>query len=454
MMRRYAAFPSCLALLVLSACQAAPSVTAPAHAPALAPLTQRPAGKAADTRGDLAAPDVVPNEWMVELRPGVRSRDWLASSAPAGLALRDELRIGRSTWVVMRASAGLDAQEAETRLRASRDVVSVSPHGRAKAAEAPAEASLSALQWGNAMIELDAVGAEVPRAQQENVIVAIVDGGLDLGHEEFTGRVVSPRNLLGEADDDEVYDANGHGTHCAGIIGADADNGVGIAGVAPGVKLMPVKVLDPDGYGDDIDVLQGLQAAIDYEPPPGQTARVRVVNLSLGSVVGGVARAYQMLYDRAVSRGVMLVAAAGNDGLLAIATPANTMGGISVGATTHYFGIETLAPFSNRHRLLDVTAPGQHIVSTVPRHVDPSGYLSKEGTSMATPFVAGVAALAIAKYDPEHAGLNPEFWTSLYDRLTSAVDDLGPPGKDPAYGYGRINARKALSPATIDDPVE
>lgn len=179
-------------------------------------------------------------------------------------------------------------------------------------------------------------------------------------------------------------DCHGHGTHMGGIVGA-IDNGSGVVGVAPGVRVNGVRVMDCSGRGTDLDALAGLEWII------GNGVRPSVITMSIG---GPISRAFDDGVRRAVSAGFLVVVAAGNDGRSACnLSPAHlggeTAGVITVGATNNR---DALAGFSNRGPCVDMYAPGTRITSTWLR----SGFAIASGTSVSAPHVAGVAALFIA----------------------------------------------------------
>lgn len=214
-------------------------------------------------------------------------------------------------------------------------------------------------------------------------------------------------------------DDNGHGTHCAGVIGAIANNGIGIAGVAPDSQIMAVKVLSGRGGGTSYDVMKGVAHAI--------TNGAKIVNMSLGGeATTSVERKF---YDAAVQSGALIVAAAGNSAD-AVGFPAAYPGVLSVGATDSG---GTLASFSNHDASMSVTAPGVGVLSTMPGNT----YAKMSGTSMAAPFVAGVAALVWSKH--------PD-WTAqqVKERIERTATDRGMPGVDPLYGHGEVNPGRAL----------
>ena len=303
-------------------------------------------------------------------------------------------------------------------------------------------------------------------------VVAVVDSGIDLGHPDLAANLLSATdadfvepdgNCSGKpkvCTQDGPQDENGHGTHVAGIIGAVTNNGTGVAGIAPNAKLLPVRVLDENGDGTG-DVVAGIRYAADRGAD--------VINMSLGhtsgvgealGLIGDLDDLYAAL-DYAWSKGSLVIVAAGNDSAPICAEPASGHHVICVGATDSR---DLKAAYSNFDAaLLDtyLVAPGGDLfgqLSLGPSSPTASfcggdvfstylrterswcsseaGYEAIAGTSMAAPHVSGVAALLASK------GLTNQ---QIVDCLTRTSDDLGIPGRDPIYGYGRVNAFKAVT---------
>lgn len=317
-------------------------------------------------------------------------------------------------------------------------------------------------QWG-----LHRIGAEEAWVTSDGTgaLIAIVDSGVDLGHPDLSTKIVNKtdgdfvepggtckkepgKNGTKTCVQDGAQDRNGHGTHVAGIAAAITGNGVGVAGTAPGAKLLPVRVLDADGEGTTDRIAKGIRYAADQG--------AHVVNLSLGYSIGEgeVAAAtggLKPVHDAiayALSKGAVVVVAAGNDSAPLCAEPAAAPAVLCVGATDTN---DLRSYFSNGDATLMkryLVAPGGagltcggEILSTYLRGAetycsDESGYEGTSGTSMAAPFVSGVAALLSAK------GLSN---TQIVDCILSQTDDLGVAGRDPVFGYGRLNATKAVS---------
>lgn len=271
-----------------------------------------------------------------------------------------------------------------------------------------------------------------------SVIIAVLDTGLDLGHPEFSGKVASGWDWVNE--DSDPTDDHGHGTACAGIAAARGNNGAGVAGVAWGARILPVKVLNNANSGTSGDLIQGIIFATDYGAD--------ILSMSLSGYGNS-----QSLYDAvryAYNLDVTLFAAAGNaDG--SVTYPARWSEVIAVGALSPCN--ERKSPTScdgeawwgsNYGFGLDLMAPGVLIHTTDIRGA--GGFAAGDydpnfnGTSAATPFCAGVAALILSQ-----TYLTRE---QLLTLLTDSCDELGPAGWDAQTGYGRINAYAALRRVT------
>ena len=279
----------------------------------------------------------------------------------------------------------------------------------------------AAYQWNMPIIDAPAAW-DSERGDTNNVVVAVIDTGVDLGHPDLDSKIVPGYNFAyGNSD---PSDDNGHGTHVAGIIGAESNNGQGIAGVSWGAKIMPVKVLNSWGSGYLSDVANGIIYAADNGAD--------VINLSLGSSY--YSSTLQSAIDYAYNKRVTVVAAAGNGGNSTINYPAGCNHVIGVGATDQN---DVKASFSTFNSSVDVSAPGVSIASTWYRGSGYS-YALASGTSMATPHVAGLAALLLS----DDSSRQPD---DIEDLMKFTADDLGSPGRDDYYGEGRINAELAVT---------
>lgn len=272
-------------------------------------------------------------------------------------------------------------------------------------------------QWNLSMIGLEQ-GWEIDSGQ-ENVLIAVLDTGVDREHQDLSERLRAGFNAFDESDN--VQDEHGHGTHVIGILGAVTNNRTGIAGVTWNNSILPIKVLDSEGAGSLYEVAAGIVWATDQG--------ARVINLSLGD-----AHNSQVLYQAvryAFERDVVLVAAAGNDNVSQPMYPAGYDEVLAVSAVNNQ---REKAIFSNFGPHIDVAAPGEHIPSTFPANQ----YVYMSGTSMACPHVAGLAAL-IRSVQPTLSN------TQVMDILRSSTVDLGPEGRDQYYGYGLIDSQVALT---------
>ena len=346
-------------------------------------------------------------------------------------------------------------EDASARLLRNRAVEFVEPNYVLRAKRIPNDRSFGE-QWGlrnlghfggksgadvGATLAWDAVTGS-------GAIVAVVDTGVSYKHPDLAGNAWTnaadaPNGLDDDGDgfDDDVYGADfiendsnpdddgGHGTHVAGIIGAQGNNGIGITGVNWDVNVMALKFLDENGEGNTADAAN----AIDYAVAHG----ARVINASWGGPSFSMA-----LYGsikRAGERGALVVAAAGNEGVNADVKPDypaafDLPNVVSVAATDRS---DRLLDFSNYgSKSVDLAAPGDDVFSTVPTVADPSGYASFSGTSMAAPFVSGAAALYLARFPQASAD-------QVKAALMQSTDRL-PTLSGRTVSGGRLNVARAL----------
>jgi subtilisin family serine protease len=321
-------------------------------------------------------------------------------------------------------SPGADTDDAISALESDASVLYAEPDYRVTIDAVPNDTNYGS-QWHYPKIGLPA--AWDVTTGSASVIVAVVDTGVELTDPELDSKITSGANAgydFANSDTDPTDD-HGHGTHVAGTIAAETNNATGVAGVCWACKIMPVKVLDNTGNGSTLDVAAGIDWA--------RTHGAKVVNLSLGSLQSSVT--LQTAVNNASNAGLVVVGAAGNNAGNAdtsddtVMFPGAYPNAIGVGATD---SSDVRASFSNYGPELDVMAPGVSILSTVMG----AGYGSWSGTSMATPHVSGAAALLAS------AGITDP--ATIRARLTSTAADLGAPGFDNLYGYGRINVNYAL----------
>lgn len=294
----------------------------------------------------------------------------------------------------------------------------------ARIAELPDDPYLGA-QWG--LTRIFAPEAWTLSAGA-GVRVAVIDTGVDAGHPDLQGQVLPGYDFVNE--DPDPFDDHGHGTRMAGIVAAVANNAVGISGVAPQAALLPVKVLDGQGYGAYSAVASGIIYAVDQG--------ARVLNLSLSGAVQSAV--LQDAVDYATARGVLVVAAAGNDGSDFPAYPAAARGAVAVSATDE---TDAHPGFSNYGNWIDLAAPGVNIITTSAGR----GYSSSSGTSPAAAFASAVFALVLAA-EPTLTG------DAALARVAGGAIDLGAGGWDRYYGWGRVDAYGALTPGSEPPPAD
>ncbi|MCK5876441.1 MAG: S8 family peptidase [Candidatus Marithrix sp.] len=329
-------------------------------------------------------------------------------------------------------------------------------------------------QWNHSIMEL-------PQAWDYTtgnsvVTVAIPDTGVLLGHPDLEDKLVPGydfvRSRYSELDSDRGIDSNPndpgdqlpggssfHGTHVAGIIAAQSNNHEGIAGVSWNTSIMPLRALGKGGSGTEYDIEQAIRYAAGLPNDSGTvpTYSADIINLSLGG--GAFSEGTQMLLDEVWNAGVIVVAASGNGNTSVPMFPASLDSVISVGAININ---KRLASYSNYGSYLDVVAPGGDDTSDVDGDGNPDGIISTMGsnsadkrlqleysynyamgTSMAAPHVAGVISLMKA--------VNPNLTPQDVENLLVSgqiTDDLGENGRDDKFGYGLINARKAVLAAS------
>ncbi len=302
--------------------------------------------------------------------------------------------------------------------------------------------------WGLKKVQ---AGTAWDLATGSGVIVAVVDTGIDYNHPDISANVWrNPGEIAGNGIDDDgngfiddtvgydfantdnnPMDGHGHGTHIAGTIAATGNNSLGVIGLAFNSKVMALKGLDDSGSGSDYDLAMGITYAADNGAD--------VVNASWGS--GGFPSKFMDdTINYAVSLGVVFVAAAGNSNTDASNFyPAAYTNSIAVAASDSN---DSKAWFSNYGARIDVAAPGVDILSL---QRGGSGYTRLSGTSMAAPHVCGLAALIMSQH-PEYS--SPQ----VRQTISNYADDIGAAGKDASFGYGRINAQRALAVSNDTSP--
>ncbi len=307
------------------------------------------------------------------------------------------------------------------------------------------------MQWALPMI--NAPAAWDVTMGSADVIVAVVDSGVDVTHPDLAGRLVPGMNAVTGTSD--VEDPVNHGTHLAGIIGAATNNGIGIAGVAGGAKVMPIKVLASDGSIDGKDVATGMKWAVDHG--------AKILNSSFGSPEEDldVKAAVEYVY----AKGALIVVAAGNCGADGAECRGLLNPTLYPAAYDHVLSVASVtrskahSSFSGSASYVKLSAPGGElpkgqetpedsgVLSTIPTKIAASGYGYLIGTSQAAPHVAGVAALVWS--------VNPSLTNAqVEDILVKSAADLGAPGRDPLFGWGLVDAAAAVkaAQATLSGP--
>jgi serine protease len=383
---------------------------------------------------------------LVQVRPGAVLSSYVNNiETVSGLE-----SLGENGWHQVSLQNGSNIASVMQQLQGLSDVITVAPDFRVSLTTTPND-PMFASQW-----PLSGSGGRIDASQawnygtSSNIVVAVIDTGIDYKHPDLASNIwTNSREIAGNGIDDDSngyrddvrgwnfvgnnnnpMDDNGHGTHVAGTIGAVGNNGVGVAGVAWNVKLMPLKFLDSKGSGYLSDAVR----AVDYARANG----AKIINASFGG--GGFSAAMQSAIQRFQQAGGVFVAAAGNESANNANTasyPANyTLPNVvSVAASTQS---NTLASFSNYGSNVDIAAPGHNILSTLPG----GRYGSLSGTSMAAPHVAGALALLW--------GQSPALSASELINLVTSNTDSFVAGKTI---HGKLNVGKAAAALRAANPI-
>ena len=370
--------------------------------------------------------DAVSGQLLVRLKPGADPDQVFAEVDGREIQYYEGL-----DWYRIAFGPGFDLVSAGRRLLQTGQVYYVEPNYLVETCAKPATDSFIPpndpgynRQWGLEMI--NALAGWEKTMGSEEIIIAIVDTGIDNTHPDLEDKVIKGWDFTPSGPGEFIGDDEGHGTHVAGIAAARANNGIGIAGVAPGCQLISAKVLGASGSGTWADIAEGVFWAVDEISGYDATG---VINMSLGGRY--YSRVLQEAIEYALENDIPVVAAAGNlhkyyDDYYPAAYP----GVISVGAVRDD---KRKAGFSAKGGHVFLAAPGQGIYSTTRG----GGYDSWNGTSMATPFVSG--AVALLKSEWPDLDIN-----GIHAQLRKTAKDLAPAGWDPETGWGLLDLGKAL----------
>ena len=275
--------------------------------------------------------------------------------------------------------------------------------------------------YGIKLVQAD----QLPDTNAGNRKVCIIDSGIDRSHEDLVGNSANMTGVYNSGTGNWYTDQNSHGTHVAGTIAAVNQSGVGVVGVNSNrrLKLHIVKVFGANGWAYSSTLASAANQCASYG--------ANVISMSLGGPSYNSTE--NSTFANLASRGILSVAAAGNAGNTAISYPAGYASVMSVGALNEY---KQWASFSQYNSKVEISAPGVSVLSTVPQAVKGTKYSYFNGISMATPHVAGVAAL-VWSYFPTCTG------SQIRTTLGKSALDLGTAGRDTKYGYGLVQARKA-----------
>ncbi len=278
--------------------------------------------------------------------------------------------------------------------------------------------------WEGHLRRIQAPTAWSTTVGSSNVVIAILDTGVDANHEDLAGKIVPGWNTYN--NNSSTMDVSGHGTAVAGTAGAASNNGVGVAAVCWSCRIMPVRVSDMTGNATYSSIAGGLTWAADHG--------ARVANISYivsdSSAVTSAAQYFQ-------GKGGVVTSSAGN-----YSTFSNSLDNpyiLTISATDQF---DVIYPYSNTGKNIDVAAPGDSFSTQMG-----GGYVSTGGTSYSAPIVAGVAALVMA--------VNPQLSADQIQNIVKqSADDLGAAGWDPIYGWGRVNAARAVSMAAASGTID
>jgi len=365
--------------------------------------------------GPAGSTDHVPGRVLVRFRAGTQVAQQESIVSSVGATRLDVIpQIGVQ---LLELPAGAEAEAGVQALRARPEVSFAELDRLVPQAEVQPNDPFYAYQTMSAQVRLPQAWSTTTGSA--GVTVAIVDGGVDASHPDIAPNIVPGWNFYDDSPD--TSDIDGHGTKAAGTVGAVGNNAQGVAGCAWTAKIMPIRTSNPAGQGEVFAISKGLVWAADHG------ARVANLGYDLGDTTGSAVSTAAEYFQ---SRGGVVTTAAGNDGA-SLNLPSDPYL-LVVSAITPF---NTLTSWSNSGTHVDLSAP-----ETSWTTIAGGGYGQALGTSYSSAFVAGVAALALS-VDPTLTG------EELRDLLTNSSDDLGPAGWDPGFGWGRLNAERAVAMA-------
>ncbi len=413
------------------------------------PVKKKQSGRI-EKRGPTEERTHAPGRLLVRFKPGITIQE--AEALLGAFRFREVREITPLGIFAVRTPEHVSVEDSLALLSGNPVVARAGPDRRVRLCATPNDPYFSRYQYnlsnrggtldigGSISLEMTA-GADIKAGPawdetkgDPTTIIAVLDSGVDMTHVELAGKVVSTGRDFAN-DDFDATDDNAHGTHVAGVAAADTDNGQGIAGVAWNARILPVKVVEADGTGLYSWVIEGIVWAVDQG--------ARVINLSLGGDEPD-----DFLEDAcryAFEKGVVVVAAAGNDGASVVYPAAYDRYVLAVAATD---AKDRRASFSNTGPEVDVAAPGVYILGPCPQWYAGEGYLPYlfvSGTSQATAHASGLAALILSV----KPWLRPAEVMNVIRYTADDVNKAEKPGRDNELGYGRINMERALVPYVL-----
>jgi subtilisin family serine protease len=375
-----------------------------------------------NSSGLKAQPRFVPGQILVKPRAGLSETDYVLKMRNHGARHRRTLRPINVRVVTVSEDK---AESVLAALRHDPDIEFVERDYLARAAFVPNDPYVATgTEWHLSRIQ--AAQAWNFTAGRPDVVVAVLDSGINAAHPDLATQLSPGYDFVN--DNNQPADDYGHGTAVSGAIAAAGNNGLGVAGVAYGARVLPVKVMNSSGFASYSCMAQGIKYAVDQG--------ARVINISI--VGSSPSATLQDAINYAWSNNVVIVAAAGNNADDTPQYPAACDHVVSVSATEPD---DSLAWFSSYGGQLTLSAPGDTIWTAQNDLNNPYG--AWRGTSFASPIAAGVAAL-VASENPSLAN------TQIVSILEQSADDLGPAGWDTAFGYGRVNAWRAVTAASLE----